>query len=129
MWENLTSERFDPSGLWQRVGGDMQLLSELVHIFAAEYPELLLMIDAATREGDGDTLRKASHKLKGSLLQFSAPVAAGAAADLEILAAGNSSKNITRAVATVKAEIEYLVPLLKTMISGADVRAIKAGEN
>lgn len=107
----------------------MQLLSELVQIFAAEYPELLLMIDAATRDGDADSLRKASHKLKGSLLQFSAPVAAGAATHLETIAAGNSPKDVALAVATVKAEINHLVPLLQTMISGENVRAIQAGEN
>ncbi|HST79215.1 MAG TPA: Hpt domain-containing protein [Verrucomicrobiae bacterium] len=129
MWESLTSERFDPFALWQRVGGDMQLLSELVQIFAAEYPELLLRIEEATREGDADSLRKASHQLKGSLLQFSAPIAARAAADLEIVAGNNSPKNIAPAVARVKAEIDHLVPLLQTMISGTNARAIQAGEN
>lgn len=129
MWESLTSERFEPSALWQRVDGDMQLLSELVQIFAAEYPELLLRIEEAAREGDADSLREASHKLKGSLLQFSAPIAAAAAANLEILAASNSLKNIAPAVAKVKVEINNLVPLLQTMISGANARAIQAGEN
>ena len=94
MWESLTSERFDPSALWQRVDGDMQLLGELVKIFAAEYPELLLKIDAATRDGDAEALREASHKLKGSLLQLSAPVAAQAASNLERLAASNSLNNV-----------------------------------
>ena len=107
----------------------MQLLSELVQIFAAEYPELLLRIEEAARGGDADSLREASHKLKGSLLQFSAPIAAAAAADLEILAANHSLKDIAPAVARVKAEIDNLVPLMQNMISGANVRAIQAGEN
>jgi HPt (histidine-containing phosphotransfer) domain-containing protein len=128
MWESLASERFDPSALWKRVGGDMQLLSELVQIFVAEYPELLLQIDAAVRDGNADGLRKASHKLKGSLLQFSAPMASHAAADLENLAAGNSLKNATSSVERVKMEIASLVRLLKAMVSSGEARANKAGE-
>lgn len=106
----------------------MQLLSELVQIFVAEYPELLLQIDAAVRDGDADGLRKASHKLKGSLLQFSAPMASHAAADLENLGAGNSLENATSSVERVKMEIDSLVRLLKAMVSSGEARANKAGE-
>jgi HPt (histidine-containing phosphotransfer) domain-containing protein len=107
----------------------MQLLSELVKIFAAEYPELLLTIDAASRDRDADTLRKASHKLKGSLLQFSAPVAANAAGLLEHLAASNSLTNIAPSIETVRAEIDRVMQLLETMIPRAEARANKAGES
>ncbi|HKT50963.1 MAG TPA: Hpt domain-containing protein [Candidatus Angelobacter sp.] len=129
MWESLTSERFDPSALWRRVDGDMQLLAELVKIFAAEYPELLLKIDSAARDGDAETLREASHKLKGSLLQLSAPVAAQAAADLERLAASNSLNDAVLSVNTLKKEIDFLVRLLEAMASSGQARANKAGEN
>jgi HPt (histidine-containing phosphotransfer) domain-containing protein len=129
MWESLTSERFDPSALWQRVDGDMQLLGELVKIFAAEYPELLLKIDAATRDGDAEALREASHKLKGSLLQLSAPVAAQAASNLERLAASNSLNNVVLSVNTLKTEIDFLARLLEAMVSSGPERANKAGEN
>ena len=129
MWESLTSERFDPSALWQRVDGDMQLLGELVKIFAAEYPELLLKIDAATRDGDAEALREASHKLKGSLLQLSAPVAAQAASNLERLAASNSLNNVVLSVNMLKTEIDFLARLLEAMVSSGPERAKKAGEN
>lgn len=107
----------------------MQLLSELVEVFAAEYPELLLTIDVASRDGDADTLREASHKLKGSLLQFSAPVAANAAGHLETLAAGKSLNNIAFYIETTKVETDCLMRLLESMISGVEARANKAGEN
>lgn len=129
MWESLTSERFDPSALWQRVDGDMQLLTDVVKIFAGEYPELLLKIDSATRDGDARKLREASHKLKGSLLQLSAPVAAGAAADLERLAASNSLNDVTLSVNRLKMEIDFLVCLLEAMVSSSQARTSKAGEN
>jgi HPt (histidine-containing phosphotransfer) domain-containing protein len=129
MWESLTSERFDPSALWQRVDEDMQLLTELVKIFAAEYPELLLTIETATRDGDAETLREASHKLKGSLLQFSAPVAAQAAADLERLATGNALNDAALSVKRVKVEIDFLKRLLDAMVSGGQARANIAGDN
>ena len=129
MWESLTSERFDPSTLWQRVDGDMQLLTELLKIFAAEYPELLVKIDSAIRDGDAGTLREASHKLKGSLLQFSAPVAAQAAADLERQAASNSLTDVVLSVNRLKMEIDFLVRLLQAMVSTGQARVNKAGEN
>ena len=107
----------------------MQLLGELVKIFAAEYPELLLKIDAATRDGDAEALREASHKLKGSLLQLSAPVAAQAASNLERLAASNSLNNVVLSVNMLKTEIDFLARVLEAMVSSGPERANKAGEN
>lgn len=83
-WLNLLkSEHFDPDALWNRVHGDVTLLRELVNLFAAEVPVMLATIEKAIRQGSPSDLENASHKIKGSMLQFSAHAAANIARQLE----------------------------------------------
>jgi HPt (histidine-containing phosphotransfer) domain-containing protein len=83
-WLNrLRSEHFDPNALWNRVHGDVSLLRELVNLFAAEIPGMLAGIEKAIKQGSPSDLEKASHKIKGSMLQFSAHAAAAIALQLE----------------------------------------------
>jgi len=79
----LKSEHFDPDALWNRVHGDVTLLRELVDLFAAEVPMMLATIEKAIRQGSPSDLENASHKIKGSMLQFSAHAAANIARQLE----------------------------------------------
>src|SRR5205085_11249548 len=39
-FQDLASAGFDALSLWERVNGDMDLLRDLVELFAAEYPGL-----------------------------------------------------------------------------------------
>jgi two-component system, sensor histidine kinase and response regulator len=50
-----------------RVGGDEELLDELVDLYLAEYPRLLQKIRAAVSTGDAPGLYRSAHSLKGSL--------------------------------------------------------------
>jgi HPt (histidine-containing phosphotransfer) domain-containing protein len=69
--------------LWNRVHGDVNLLRELVDLFAAEIPVMLTKIEKAIKQGSPSDLENASHKIKGSMLQFSAHAAAAIARQLE----------------------------------------------
>ena len=80
---HLKSEHFDPDALWHRVHGDVTLLRELVELFDSEVPEMLARIDKAIKNALPSDLEKASHKIKGTMLQFSAHVAASIALKLE----------------------------------------------
>ena len=82
-FNHLKSERFDPESLWNRVDRDIDLLRELVEVFAEEAPKMLMRIEEAIGRGAAPELEKASHKLKGSVLQFSASAAAATALELE----------------------------------------------
>lgn len=83
-WLNLLkSEHFDSDALWNRVHGDVNLLRELVDLFAAEIPVMLTKIEKAIKQGSPSDLENASHKIKGSMLQFSAHAAAAIARQLE----------------------------------------------
>ncbi len=83
----VQSERcgvLDEAELLERVDGDRVFLNELIELFIALCPELMTAIrDAITRD-DADGLNRASHVLKGSVSNFSAPAAVEAALRLEI---------------------------------------------
>ena len=120
MWESLKSERFDPFALWQRLGEDQNLLSELVEIFASEYPGMLSSIEESLQESDTAKLKATAHKLKGSLLQFGAAEASAAAFELETMAAAPLSLNgAADAVDRVKSEVDFLMRVLQDMLSQA----------
>lgn len=96
----------------------MDLLRQLVRIFSDEYPLMLKEIDKAAESQDAVALRKVMHKLKGSLLQFAAPAAVAAAAELENCAALDRLDRAPTLIAKVRAEVDSLLQLLHTMISG-----------
>jgi HPt (histidine-containing phosphotransfer) domain-containing protein len=111
----LKSERFDPESLWDRVDGDMGLLRELIEVFAEEGPKMLARIDEAISHGSAPELEKASHKMKGSVLQFSAHTAAALAAELEEKGRAGSVAGAERLQAQLKQELGLLQKSLNLM--------------
>ncbi|MCC6540213.1 MAG: Hpt domain-containing protein [Bryobacterales bacterium] len=68
----------------ERVGGDEELLSEIVGIYLGEYPSVLEEIQTAVRAGDANGLYRSAHSLKGSLGALGAEAAQRRALDLEM---------------------------------------------
>jgi HPt (histidine-containing phosphotransfer) domain-containing protein len=66
-----------------RVGGDMELLREVVGLFLDDYPQSLEMIRDAVARGDQSSLERHAHSLKGSVSTFGAQEAFDAAQALE----------------------------------------------
>jgi PAS domain S-box-containing protein len=56
----------DPTGVLKAVGGDRELLRELVTMFVEECPRMLGEIRNALAEGNAARLRRAAHSLKGA---------------------------------------------------------------
>jgi HPt (histidine-containing phosphotransfer) domain-containing protein len=67
-----------------RVGGDEELLEEIVGLYLDEYPTLLGQIQAAVQAGDAKELYRSAHTLKGSLGALGAEAAHQQALELEI---------------------------------------------
>lgn len=67
-----------------RVGGDEELLQEIVGLYLAEYPDLLEQIQSAVKTGDAPGLFRSAHTLKGSLGALGAESAQQRAFDLEM---------------------------------------------
>jgi two-component system, sensor histidine kinase and response regulator len=98
---------FDPDTSVSRLGGDRQLLREVIAIFRAQTPALM----AAIRKGaksDLDSVKRAAHTLKGSLGTLHAPRAFEAAARLEDLARRGQTADVPAAAAAFEQEMRTL---------------------
>lgn len=116
-WVNhLKSEHFDPDALWNRVHGDVTLLRELVNLFATEVPGMLARIEKAIKHGSPSDLEKASHKIKGSMLQFSAHAAANIALQLEQNGRIGSMAGAGNLLQSLRQEISELQQTLDAMV-------------
>ena len=73
----------DLAAVLDRIGGDEELLRELVGIYLEDEGRLLEDISGAVAAGDADALRRSAHTLKGAVSNFSAPAAWAAAQALE----------------------------------------------
>lgn len=110
------SEHFDPDALWNRVHGDVNLLRELASLFAAEVPGMLAGIEKAIKHGSPSDLEKASHKIKGSMLQFSAHAAADIALELEEHGRIGSMVSTASLLQNLRQEISDLQQTLCAMV-------------
>jgi two-component system sensor histidine kinase/response regulator len=66
-----------------RVGGDSDLLREIVELFLADYPCTLDKIRSAVSARDATAIEQHAHSLKGSVSTFGADNAFNAALELE----------------------------------------------
>lgn len=117
MLREVNFELIDRRSLRRRVGGDMDLLREMISIFSADYPVLLEELQQAIDRGDCSAVEKASHKLKGSLVQFSAGAAAETARRLEEMGKRASVADAPAALETLKRELEELILALSAVAS------------
>ena len=113
---HLKNKHFDRDALWSRVHGDLTLLRDLVELFATEVPGMMAKIDKAIRRGLPSELEKASHKLKGSMLQFSAHPAAAISRQLEENARIGSMAGTEKLFQKLRQEISELQQALHVMV-------------
>ena len=116
-WHALRSEKFDPVSLWERLGEDMELLTELVEILEQEGPAMLGQINSAIEGNDAEALSKAAHRLKGSVLQFSATTASAKAAELETMGRKNSFTGAHELFQQLQFEVGWLIKTLQAMLA------------
>ena len=67
------------------LGGDDELLQQLIQMYAEDEPRLLADIDTAIARLDADALHNAAHALKGAVANFCATRAQASAQKLERL--------------------------------------------
>lgn len=96
-----------------RVGGDEELLDEIVGLYLDEYPALLTEIQKAVQIGDAPSLYRSAHTLKGSLGTLGAEAAHQRALDLEL--SGRSAQ--LAEAPTMLTDLENLLRLLHTELA------------
>jgi len=107
--------QLDESVALSRVGGDVELLREVVGLFLEDYPQSLDLIRDAVARGDQSGLERHAHSLKGSVSTFGAQEAFDAAQVLEkqgrtgdLSSAQTSLERLEQALTALRPELEAL---------------------
>lgn len=110
--KELETPVVDRAAALDLVGGDEELLREIIGIFFEEYPKLIEGISDAVENQDSRALERFAHNLKGSVSNFGAQSATQAAFDLELM---GRKGDIRRAPAVVKVLQSELVSLCSAL--------------
>jgi PAS domain S-box-containing protein len=102
------NEQVDRRALLDRLGGDSQLLSELIGIHLSQSPCLLAAAQRALQEKNGRELARVAHSIKGSAGNFLARTALETAGRLEILAEQADFSRAREAISALQREMERL---------------------
>jgi PAS domain S-box-containing protein len=94
------------------VGGDEEILREMVDIFLGVCPEWLAQLREAVARRDADGLRRLAHTVKGSLGQFGARPAWAAAQRLEAVAQQDSLAGAEESLRALEEELRRVGPAL-----------------
>jgi HPt (histidine-containing phosphotransfer) domain-containing protein len=103
---------FDREEMLERLGGDKELLVDVVGVFLEECPRMLQEIEDAFGSKDVDLLRRAAHSMKGACLNLSAGPAAEEAKQLELLAAESRLDGTEHALERLRVAVERLQRVL-----------------
>jgi CheY-like chemotaxis protein/HPt (histidine-containing phosphotransfer) domain-containing protein len=104
-----------PDDVLARVGGDRELLAEISRLFVDDAPRHLQRIRAALDAGDGESLRRAAHGLKGAAANFDAEGVVAAARDLEEIGRTEHFDQHEEVWRSLTLETNRLIVLLKTV--------------
>lgn len=96
-----------------RVDEDEDLLYTLAELFVEQAPLDMAAARAALEAGDAAALARAAHRMKGALLQFSAPRVLAGISQLEALGKAGTLDQATTVCAHVDQELQTLITALR----------------
>ncbi len=103
---NHAGQALDKSQILDRVGGDKDLLKEVVALFLDDCPKLIEQMREAIQKSNPGGLQKAAHTLKGSVSNFGATFAVQAALDLETMGKTGNLGGAAGALVLLEKEID-----------------------
>ena len=101
-----TAPVLDKSAVLDRVGGDVELLREVVVLFLNDYPKLLSDIRAASQRNEPERLEEAAHTLKGAVSNFAAEAAIQCALRLEQMGRMRDLSRAPQAIMQLEIELQ-----------------------
>jgi signal transduction histidine kinase/DNA-binding response OmpR family regulator/HPt (histidine-containing phosphotransfer) domain-containing protein len=116
---SVPAAAIDAAGLLARVGGDQELMRDVVRLFLEDCPVRLAAIRAAITAGDMDALRTAAHALRGAAGTLSASGLVEAASVLERIGAEKRTDAAEAAWKTLNAQAAQLAAALQAMEGAA----------
>ncbi|THJ21723.1 MAG: response regulator [Nitrospira sp. CG24D] len=104
---------FDPSQMLQNIGGDQDLLLQLVDLFLERQADMMSQIRQSLSLGDALTVERAAHTLKGTAGNLCAPEVALAAGRLEAVGRLGTLHDAPAVYAHLEMEMLRLVQVLR----------------
>ena len=104
----LGGEIFDPAEMLERLGGDPDLLRELVVMFLADSGTLQQGVSDAIDRQIAVSLEEAAHKMKGTVSIFGSRGAVQAAQELETMGREHDLTNAAETLTQLKAHVQAL---------------------
>ncbi|NNE43893.1 MAG: Hpt domain-containing protein [Gemmatimonadetes bacterium] len=105
----------NPELLLENVGGDRELLADIVSLFFDSSEGLVRDLRTAVAQADSDALHETAHQLKGALANVGAEAATRAAADLEQIGRRGSMTGMEDALSALEQEMTRLAPALRDL--------------
>jgi HPt (histidine-containing phosphotransfer) domain-containing protein len=102
------NEIFDKDRIMEQIDNDTELLVEIIDLFIASYPKLVISIKNAINQNDSKSLQRSAHALKGSIGNFASDIVYNIALDLEIMGRDNDMPNAKETCIKLEREIEKL---------------------
>ncbi|MCP9470702.1 MAG: response regulator [Nitrospira sp.] len=113
-------DTFDLTALEANLGGDHQLIRQLVVLFVDQHQTRLAEIKTGLETGDATTVERAAHTLKGAAGNLRAGKVASAAGRIEELARQGRLDDATAAYPRLESEVLRLVRILDRHRQGYD---------
>jgi HPt (histidine-containing phosphotransfer) domain-containing protein len=92
----------------ERLGGDDELLAEVLDVFLEELPGMVTDLRTAVSSQNADAVMRAAHSIKGALLNVSADSSADLASRLEQLARAERLDGSRELLAELEVELDRL---------------------
>jgi HPt (histidine-containing phosphotransfer) domain-containing protein len=105
---------FDRDLMLERMGGDNQLLDDVLTVFIEEIPGMMSDVRAAVSGQDAPAIERSAHSMKGALLNITADSAAELASQLEQLGSAGRVDGTADLMAQLEVEIDRLIRILKS---------------
>jgi HPt (histidine-containing phosphotransfer) domain-containing protein len=111
----LAPSALDRAAMMERLGGDVELVADVIGLFLEDCPPRVAAIKAAIDERDAEGLRAAAHVLKGVAANLSAAGLFEAAQTLERLGAESRLEPAEAAWRTLSVEAASVMEALRPM--------------
>jgi PAS domain S-box-containing protein len=97
--------------------GDVDLLKEVIRAFLDEAPQLAAELEQAVHAGDGDTVQRAAHTIKGAVRLFPDCPVRDAAENLEQMGRDQDLAQAEAALTRLKARLDDLLAQMRSFLA------------
>jgi two-component system, sensor histidine kinase and response regulator len=112
-----SGDGLDSKAALDRVGGDVDLLKDIAHVFLEDWPRSIEELRSAAARGDGPVVERVAHGLKGAASNFGASRVVAASLAIEQMGRAGKLDDFASAMATLEAALVELRGELEGLIA------------